>query len=91
MSKAFQCDICGNFYAARSFGGKYIISELHKSNDEAEYLDICPYCQKRIADAIDRERISIQQSINDNGLERQKLNHVLYGVALDSYDIDRRR
>ena len=88
MSKAFQCDICGNFYAARSFGGKYIIRELRKSNDEAEYLDICPYCQKRIAAAIDQERVSIQQSINNNALEHQKLNHVLYGSALDSYDID---
>lgn len=91
MSKAFQCDICGKFYAARPFGVKYIISEVSKSNDEAEYLDICPYCQKRIATAIDQERVSIQQSINTNALERQKVNHVLYGSALDSYDIDDRR
>lgn len=88
MSKAFQCDICGRFYAAHPapFGAKYIIRELSESNDKAEYLDICSSCQSKINDAIDQARTSIQTTIKDHELQRKQFGIETHGISPTIYE-----
>lgn len=72
MSEAFQCDICGSFYAklVDPYGRKYTIRKKEESS--AVYLDICASCYKRIEGALDHEITLIKTGVGTRTLERAK-------------------
>lgn len=51
MSKAFKCDICGEFYEeAIKFQKYHIINSISETN-----LDLCDSCRDKIVDIIENK------------------------------------
>lgn len=59
MSKAFKCDICGEFYEDRAVFHKYhIINSISKTN-----LDLCDSCRDKITNIIENKSNTISPNM----------------------------